>query len=73
MTARRKWRIVYPGHFGDVDQFASERKAYEFVDAMRSSWATGAPGSAGRLTVQVDEGLGNGWQPYEHINFAEEG
>jgi len=37
---------------------------------MRSSWATGASGSAGSLTVQVDDG--SGWQPYEHINFAEE-
>lgn len=70
--AGKKWRIVYPGHSGDVDQLRSERLAYEFVDAMRSSWAAGAPGSASSLTVQVDEGLGHGWQPYEHINFAEE-
>jgi hypothetical protein len=66
---RKKWRIVYPGS-PEVDTLPSEARVYEFVDAMRSSWAAGAPDSAGSLTVQVDEGFG--WTPYEHINFAEE-
>ncbi len=64
---RKKWRIVYPGH-SEVDVLPSERKVYEFVDALRNSWAAGGPTST--LTVQVDEGFG--WQPFEHINFAEE-
>lgn len=69
MATRKKWRIVYPD-IRDVDTFAAERGAYEFVEALRSAWAAGAPGLTGSLTVQVDEGFG--WQPYEHIDFAEE-
>lgn len=67
MSTRKKWRIVYPGHVG---QFLSEKAAYEFVDRLRSAWAAGGP--TGSLTVQVDEGLGFGWQDSEYINFAEE-
>lgn len=69
MTTRKKWRIVYPGP-PDTDTFASESGAYAFVDDLRSSWAAGA--FKGTLTVQVDEGLGFGWQDNEHIDFAEE-
>lgn len=65
----KKWRTVYPGS-RDVDVFPSERKTYAWVEDLRSAWAAGGPTST--LTVQVDEGLGAGWQPYEHINFAEE-
>jgi hypothetical protein len=67
---RKKWRTVYPGS-RTTDPFASELKAYEFVDALRSAWAAGADNATGSLTVQVDEV--QGWQPHEHINFAEEG
>lgn len=67
--AGRKWRLSYPGADDDI-WFTSERSTYAFVDTLRSSWAAGAPGSTGSLTVQVDEGFG--WQPYEHIDFAEE-
>lgn len=69
--ARKKWRIVYPG-CSDVDMFPSEPKAYEFVEALRNAWVAGANGATGTLTVQVDELAGHGWQPYEHIDFAEE-
>lgn len=65
--AAKKWRLVYPGA-PEVDEFRSERKAYEFVDSLRTAWVAGGP--TGALTVQIDEGFG--WQPYEHINFAEE-
>jgi hypothetical protein len=71
VTARKKWRIVYPGHPDDCDEFRSQKATYDFVDSLRSAWAAGGP--TGSLTVQVDEGLGFGWQPWEHINFAEEG
>lgn len=71
MAARRKWRVVYPGR-PEVDEFQTERKAYDFVEALRASWASGYPDAMGSLTVQVDERHGAGWEPYEHINFAEE-
>lgn len=64
-----KWRTVYAG--GEPDQFPSQQAVYEFVDALRNSWAAGTPGSVGSLTVQVNDGTG--WQPHAHINFAEEG
>jgi hypothetical protein len=68
MAARRKWRIVYPGS-RNPDRFPSEAKMHEFVDSLRSAWACGAAISS--LTVQVNEG--DGWVPYEHIDFATEG
>lgn len=68
--AGKKWRTVYPG--GLHDDHRSERLAYEFVEALRSSWTAGMDDATGSVTVQVDERLGAGWQPYEHINFAEE-
>lgn len=71
MAARKKWRTVYQG--GEPDGFTSERAVYEFVDALRCSWAAGAPGSVGALTVQVDEDCGMGWETFEFIDFAEEG
>ncbi len=67
--AATRWRCVYPGS-RETDSFPSEGKTYEWVDQLRTQWAKGDP--TGQLTVQVDEGLGSGWQPYEHINFAEE-
>ena len=71
MGLHRKWRIVYPGR-PEVDEFPTERKTYDYVEALRASWASGYPGAAASLTVQVDERAGSGWEPYEHINFAEE-
>jgi len=70
--ARKKWRLVCPDS-AEINQFGSQLAAYEFVDALRDAWAAGAPGSGGRVTVQVDEGNDLGWQPYEHLDFAEEG
>ncbi len=70
--ARRKWRVIRPGG-GDENTFPSERWAYDFVDILRRNWAEGQPHSTGALTVQVDEGLGHGWETFEHIDFAEEG
>jgi hypothetical protein len=69
MTVRKTWRVVYPNS-PDDNLFPSERWAYDFVDILRRHWAKGEPYSTGSLTVQVDEGFG--WQPYEHIDFAEE-
>lgn len=69
MSAPEKWRVVYPGST-DIDQFPSEVEAYVWVENLRSAWLSGGP--TGSLTVQVDEGFGLGWQPSEHINFAEE-
>lgn len=67
--ARKKWRTVYAGST-EIDEFPSEVKAYVWVENLRSAWLSG--GATGSLTVQVDEGLGLGWQPYEHIDFAGE-
>ncbi len=69
MAARKRWRCVYPGS-REVDEFATESKTYDRVAEMRDAWVAGGP--TGSITVQVDEGLGAGWQPHEHINFAEE-
>lgn len=69
MTARKKWRIVYPGS-SDIS-FPSEANAYDVVNDMRTRWTTGAT-LVNKLTVQVDEGLGFGWEYYEHIDFAVE-
>ncbi|HEY6117205.1 MAG TPA: hypothetical protein VI172_14735 [Candidatus Dormibacteraeota bacterium] len=68
---RKQWRTVYPGS-RVTDRFPSEKATYDFVDNLRSAWAAGAPAATGALTVQVDEGLGAGWEPCEHISFAEE-
>lgn len=65
MTTRKKWRIVYPS---TTDAFTSEAELNRFVDGLRDGWVAG--GSVSAVTVQVDEG--SGWQPFEHINFAEE-
>jgi hypothetical protein len=69
VSQRKRWRLVYPGS-PEADTFTSKELRDEFVEALRSAWAAGAPGSTGSLTVQVDEG--QGWQTYEHINFATE-
>lgn len=70
MASRRQWRIIYPVLGRAADTFGSEQKTYDFVDGLRSVWAAGADGAVGSLTVQIHEG--SGWQPYEHIDFAEE-
>lgn len=65
MTARKRWRLVYPG--APVDRiYTFSLTAYDVVDELRREWAAGGPIST--LTVQVDEG--SGWQPYDHIDFA---
>ena len=77
----KKWRIVYPGA-PETDEFRSLVKTYEFVDALRRTYQASlrppsalyepVPNPNIKLTVQVDEGLGAGWELYEHIDFAAE-
>lgn len=69
MATRKQFRLVYPDGPKNTT-YGSEGAAYDKVEELRKNWADGRLPST--LTVQVDEGLGFGWQYYEHIDFAEE-
>ncbi len=80
MAAKQQWRCVYPGS-PEIDEFPSKAKAYEWVGSLRHTYGLSLrqasalwdpiPNPTVALTVQIDDGLGTGWQPYEHINFAD--
>lgn len=79
--AKEKWRLAYPGSDA-IDEFRSKSAAYDFVGSLRQTYKLSLrppsalhepiPSPTVELTVQVDEGLGFGWEAYEHVDFAVE-
>lgn len=69
MAVRKKWKLTYAAT-GLSDQFASQKAAYEFVQALALSRKAGGSVTS-QVTVWVDEGRGYGWEKFEVLDLDE--
>ena len=69
MTPRKKWRLkLYPSF--NFQPEASMKKTYERMLAFRQDYLDGH-GNIHQVDIQVDEGLGRGWELFEVCEFPE--
>lgn len=69
MAPRKRWRLkLYPS-FGYQPE-ASMKKAYERMFSFQGDYAAGHS-NIHQVDIQVDEGLGRGWELFEICEFPE--
>ena len=69
MTPRKKWRLKLYPPFGYQPE-ASMKRAYERMLSLREDYVNRLSNTH-RVDIQVDEGLGRGWETFEICEFPE--